>query len=100
MLTIEKFYFSHKEAASHITGGGNSLDYSITFVGSEEDGAVNITIRVRGKEEFRKVIQQIYDIGIGLVSLPSQVKRNDEAQSGEQPEAVQTKQASLEGPGE
>lgn len=64
MITIEKFYFDAEEAIENICGGSYSDDYHITFVG--ESGELNIEITVRGAEEFKKVIQNIYDLGMGL----------------------------------
>lgn len=75
MLTIEKFYSSYEEAAPHVTGSSDSTDWHINFVPAADEG-VYIKIVMRGREDFRKLIQQIYDVGMGMLeaSDPAQAR--------------------------
>ena len=66
MITIEKFYFSYEEAAPLVSGGSDGTDWNIQFIGRHEE-ALNIKIVMSGREDFRKLIEQIYDIGIGML---------------------------------
>lgn len=71
MLTIEKFYFSHDEVEQSLSGGADGTDWHINFL-SVDGESVNIKIVMRGQEDFRKLIQSIYDIGMGMLE-PGQV---------------------------
>ena len=75
MLTIEKFYFSYEAAAPYVTGSSDGTDLNIQFIGAEEE-SLNIKISMRGREDFRKLIQHIYDVGIGMLesSDPAQAR--------------------------
>ena len=84
MLTIEKFYFTFKEAASHVTMSANSVDWTLEFVGAE-DAPVSIAIRMRGKEEFRKLLEHIHSMGIGILGLGESTNERDRVEGREEP---------------
>lgn len=67
MISLEKFYFSFEEAEGTITGGSDGLDYHISFVPREEEG-LHITLRMRGKDDFRKLMAYLTDLGAALLS--------------------------------
>lgn len=69
MITFEKFYFNFEdEAATHVTVGACGDDWSIEFIGSE-DAPVSLVIRMRGRDNFRKLIEQINSMGLGIVQM-------------------------------
>ena len=75
MNSFEKFYFNAKEF--QVGGSGDSTDFCLEFSLRSEQcfpygDPYCFRLRVRGKEEFRKVMQRISAIGEGMLSLADQ----------------------------
>jgi hypothetical protein len=87
MITIEQFYFNYKEASSHITAGSDGTDFYIEFHGAE---GPSLCVTMRGRDDFRRLISHIHDMGIGLVHVSEESEARRQLDQGATVGAVAT----------